>query len=769
MHFPLRKGRHSSIEEKATLLALIDSVPDPTVVIDGDGRIVLVNAACERVFGYSRNELLHIPIESILPDIFGKVSPATPYRGATPIDTRAVGKGGGIFPVQLLLAYLPPGQDVLASITVRHLPVQQPPGDRQRKLLEAVPDPLFFIAEDGTVTDLNEAAVVATGRPRENMVGTDFSRCFTDPPGADACLREVFVKGKATDCSLVMKPGSDVLINAALYSDDGKEKGCIAVARDVTAAMQPTHELAEAKNYLDNILQSSTKYSIVGIDQEWRILSWNEGGRRNYGYAADEIVGKQVTVLHTREDLASGAVDAVMARAWEEGVAEAEFTRVRKDGTRFEASVVVTRRDDLAGRPIGYLMMSSDISDRKEAEDRLRQAALYSRSLIEASLDPLVTISPEGKITDVNEATVRATGVTREEMAGSDFALYFTDPEQARQAYRQVFQQGHLTDYPLTMRHRSGTVTEVVYNASVYTTTAGTVIGAFAAARDVTQRKRLDEELKEAASIIASSSAQIMASIAQVASGATETAATVSETTAVAEQVKATAHLTSSKAHAVLDVAQKAVTLAQSGRNSVEESVSRMGLIREEMISIAERITSLSEQSQAIGEIIDTVKDLAEQSNLLSVNAAIEAAKAGEFGRGFDVVAQEVKALAAESKKATTRVRGILSDIEKATKGAVQATEQGRTGVEVGVRQTTEAGEAIRQMAETIELSAEAAAQIAASTQEHLEGMDQISTAMNNIKEASHQNVTGMRQVEETLQNLHSLGQKLKQLVEQYK
>jgi len=108
-----------------------------------------------------------------------------------------------------------------------------------------------------------------------------------------------------------------------------------------------------------------------------------------------------------------------------------------------------------------------------------------------------VTISGDGKITDVNEATIKVTGVSRERLIGTDFSNYFTEPEKAREGYQQVFAQGFVTDYPLTIRHRDGRLTDVLYNASVYKDTGGNVIGVFAAARDVTARKMAEEELAE--------------------------------------------------------------------------------------------------------------------------------------------------------------------------------------------------------------------------------------------------------------------------------
>ena len=110
----------------------------------------------------------------------------------------------------------------------------------------------------------------------------------------------------------------------------------------------------------------------------------------------------------------------------------------------------------------------------------------YARSLLEASLDPLVTINPKGKVTDVNEAAVKITGISRKELIGSDFSNYFTEPDKAREGYQRVFADGFVTDYPLTIRHKDGHLIEVLYNASVYRNAKGNVAGVFAAARDIT-------------------------------------------------------------------------------------------------------------------------------------------------------------------------------------------------------------------------------------------------------------------------------------------
>jgi methyl-accepting chemotaxis protein len=275
--------------------------------------------------------------------------------------------------------------------------------------------------------------------------------------------------------------------------------------------------------------------------------------------------------------------------------------------------------------------------------------------------------------------------------------------------------------------------------------------------------------IHEGVNVLASSSGEILASATQVASSASETASAVNETTATVEEVKQTSQLSSQKVRFVADNAQKSLQVSQQGKKSVEDAVQGMNRIREQMETIAESIVSLSEQGQAIGEIITTVNDLAEQSNLLAVNAAIEAAKAGEHGKGFAVVAHEVRSLAVQSKEATAQVRTILNDIQKATNAAVMATEQGSKAVEAGERQSGEAGEAIRLLADSIADSADASTQIAASSHQQMVGMEQVAQAMENIKEASTLSVTSTRQAEQSAQNLHELGQKLKGLVEQFK
>lgn len=287
---------------------------------------------------------------------------------------------------------------------------------------------------------------------------------------------------------------------------------------------------------------------------------------------------------------------------------------------------------------------------------------------------------------------------------------------------------------------------------------------------DMTKNLReMNREIGECVQVLSASASQILATVSEFVSTSSETASAISQTNATVQEVRQTTDLTSHKSKQVYDNAQNAVVVARTGKRSVESAIAGMEGIDERMGFIAERIVNLSEQSQAIGEIIATVGDLAEQSNLLAVNAAIEAAKAGEHGKGFAVVAQEVKNLATQSKQATAQVRNILGFIQKATTAAVLATEQGSKAVETGVRQSVEAGEAIRLLAQTIEDSSNSTLQIVTSTQEQAAGMDQIAIAIQSINQASGQNVEGTRQIESAARNLYELNRKLQVLVSRYK
>jgi methyl-accepting chemotaxis protein len=280
-----------------------------------------------------------------------------------------------------------------------------------------------------------------------------------------------------------------------------------------------------------------------------------------------------------------------------------------------------------------------------------------------------------------------------------------------------------------------------------------------------TEIERLFGAVAATADSLASGTAEILAGTTQQASGAQEQAAAVSQTVTTVDEVTQTADQAAQRAKRVADASQRSMEIGKVGRRAVEDSVGGMGTVRDQVESIAESIVALAEQAQAIGEIIATVNDIAEQTNLLALNAGIEASRAGEHGRGFQVVAAEVKALADQAKKATGQVRQILGEIQKATNSAVMATEDGQKSVNSTMKLVSQAGDTIKSMTDTIAETAQAAAQIAASSGQQAAGLEQIHQAMKSINQATNQNLASTKQQERAARELDGLGSQLKVLL----
>jgi len=275
-------------------------------------------------------------------------------------------------------------------------------------------------------------------------------------------------------------------------------------------------------------------------------------------------------------------------------------------------------------------------------------------------------------------------------------------------------------------------------------------------------------ELIEGISIIAGSASQISSTTAQLASTSQEVASSVNEIVVSMREVKQTTELSNEKAKEMADRSKSVVQVSQNGEMAVRQTIELINAIQEQMMSIADSVVGLSEQSQSIGEIIAAVDDVADQSRLLAVNASIEAVKAGEQGKGFTVVADEIKSLAEQSKQSTSQVRTILTDIQKATSAAVMATEKGSKAVENGVKQADQTGISIQKLGESIIQTSQSAMQIEATSRQQSAGIDQVFTAMENINNAIGQTAESARQLEKSAKDLETLGRKLKTIVDRY-
>ena len=267
-------------------------------------------------------------------------------------------------------------------------------------------------------------------------------------------------------------------------------KRIAGLKKSQTKSNQAEEAFGESKETARALLNAASD-SVFLIDATGKLLALNEITAKRLNKPIDELLGSHI------HDSLPPEVARRRKRHFDEAfrTGKTVYFEDERNGRCFETFAYPIL--DANGKVTKLAISARDITERKRTEQELRTTSLYARSLIEASPDPLVTISPDGKITDVNKATEFVIGLSRERLKGSDFSEYFTEPGKAREGYQKVISQGFVMDYPLTIRHTSGRTTDVLYNAAVYRNEAGEVQGVLAAARDITDRKRAVEALRQ--------------------------------------------------------------------------------------------------------------------------------------------------------------------------------------------------------------------------------------------------------------------------------
>jgi PAS domain S-box-containing protein len=469
--------------------SLIEASLDPLVTISPEGKITDVNEATIKVTGVSREKLIGADFSDYFTEpekaregyqqVFS-VGSVTDY----PLTIRH--RDGQLTDVLYNASVYKDARGKVLGVfaAARDVTEQKAASQYARSLIEASLDPLVTISPAGKITDVNEATIKVTGVSREKLIGTDFSDYFTEQEKAREGYQQVFAKGFVTDYPLTIRHKNgrltDVLYNASVYKDAmGKVLGVFAAARDVT-------EQKQASQYARSLIEASLD-PLVTISPEGKITDVNEATAQVTGTSRERLIGTDFSDFFTEPEKAREGYKEVFEKG---AVTDYPLTIRHRNNKLTDVLYNASVYKDSRGNVLGVFAAARDVTAQK-------QASQYARSLVEASLDPLVTISSEGKITDVNEATIKATGVPRERLIGTDFSDYFTEPEKAREGYQQVFSKGFVTDYPLTIRHRNGSLTNVLYNASVYKDVRGKVLGVFAAARDVTAQKKAEAEVAD--------------------------------------------------------------------------------------------------------------------------------------------------------------------------------------------------------------------------------------------------------------------------------
>jgi PAS domain S-box-containing protein len=357
--------------------------------------------------------------------------------------------------------------------------------DEWERTFDAITDPIMVLGVDYNIIKVNRAMAARLGKAPAEAIGL---RCYEAVHGSEEpppfCPHTMFLADKSSHTVEFHEErlGGDFQVTVSpLLSAGGELKGSVHYAREITSVKVAQKALHEEQKRFRELLDRLPAYLVL-LDPDYRVPFANRFFEERFGVSDGR---------HCYEYLFNRT----------EPCESCETYTVLKTNTphRWEWRGPDGRIYDIHDFPITgvdgsplIMEVGLDITERKQAEEELRRAVTYNRSLIEASLDPLVTIGSDGRITDVNTATEQVTGSPRGELIGADFSDCFTNPGSARAGYRQVFSEGLVRDYPLEILHTDGHTTPVLYNATLYRDESGNVIGIFAAARDVTERKKAE-------------------------------------------------------------------------------------------------------------------------------------------------------------------------------------------------------------------------------------------------------------------------------------
>jgi PAS domain S-box-containing protein len=404
---PLNRTHAALERSRERTRELIDQAADAIFVADLEGRYTEVNDAACRLLGLTRDEILATTIVDLLPSEEAQCLPEQRealLAGAVRVsDWHLRHKSGDYIPVEISAKILPDGRWQASVRDIREREALQEVARRAQARLEGIisiaSDAIISIDEAQRITLFNQGAEQIFGWSRAEALGQSLDillperhrrrhRAHVAAFAAEPASARKIARRPRVIYGL-RKDGSEFPAEAAiskLLQDD--QTTFTVVLRDTTERVALERELRDARSFLENVLESSTEYGVLALDLDRRIVLYNAAARRNCGYSQQDpsMAGASADILHTPDDLASGVASALYARALELGQAEAVLRHVRKDGSQFLASMVVSRRMASDASPSGYLIVSRDITRehrRTEQQDLLAEVG----PLLISSLD----------------------------------------------------------------------------------------------------------------------------------------------------------------------------------------------------------------------------------------------------------------------------------------------------------------------------------------------------------------------------------------------
>jgi PAS domain S-box-containing protein len=510
-----RKREEEDLYLSEERFRLLSEASFEAIAIHEEGILLNANDQYFKMFGYEPSEALGKEMISLTfaPEVLEFVKKQVSTGSLGPYESIGLRKDGTRFPVEIRARKMEYKGRIVRFGAVRDITerkrAEEALREREKSLASiynTVGDVIFHLAVEPAgqfrFVSVNSAFSKVTGLSSEMVVGRTVNEIIPEP--SLTMVLEKYQQAIAENTIMRWEEISDypsgrligVVSIAPVFDDKGTCTHLVGSVHDITERKRAEEALRESKqryrNIFDSVLDAMFLLEVTE-DDHFRNLEINPAMEKSSGIPRDKVIGRLIEEIVPEET--AGTINARYRQCVEAGhPIEQDAVLDLPLGSRYYHTTLIPIRNS-NGRIYRILGISRDVTERKQYEESLHNASLYTRSLIEASLDPLVTINQEGKITDVNKATEIITGISRGQLVGSDFTEYFTEPEKARAGYQQVLSEGLVRDYPLTIKRISGNEIDVLYNATIYKNETGQVQGVFAAARDITERKRAEEEL----------------------------------------------------------------------------------------------------------------------------------------------------------------------------------------------------------------------------------------------------------------------------------